>query len=505
MKARWLTLFACVPLIVGTVMLMSCGGVGGPTSPAASAGSNAPTQNFLALLTSEQKASKYIGPEACGAAACHGGVTPAHVSVKSTTGGVKMQLAGAEIGQYATWKQTLHAQNGVSCENCHGPGGAHQTAPTNADGTPHAILTFPSLTSVEVCGQCHGPQHDDFLASKHSQLVPDPITSTVSNPASSGQGSQCMVCHGGLVRAQYTENGVLPAAMTLAQITQVCNDVLNTVPTTASCATCHNPHSKTSNLTGTGQEAQLYHSVSLTDSSGIGPGTTVAKFAYVNQTCGECHNGRGTTATDAYLTANTSRPSVHHSNQFNSLLGVGGWEDSGGPPQRSGTHALAPGQCTTCHMPLGRHTMTVSYDNGCAPCHTTADAAARASSLQSEVVNDLTALNTRMSNWAKTTFGDAQAWDYTSNITDGSTPPSQSKIPIQIKRARHNYYYVVTSGDLGVHNPAYTRYLMQVSATNLTAVGVPMVKPADVAQIPMAEKLLAIKQDRSKGAKSSLD
>src|ERR1022692_2545573 len=95
MKARWLTLFACVPLIVGTVMLMSCGGVGGPTSPAASAGSNAPTQNFLALLTSEQKASKYIGPEACGAAACHGGVTPAHVSAKSTTGGVSMQLAGA--------------------------------------------------------------------------------------------------------------------------------------------------------------------------------------------------------------------------------------------------------------------------------------------------------------------------------------------------------------------------------------------------------------------------
>lgn len=65
MKARWLTLFASVPLIVGTMLLQSCGGVGGPTKATTTGGGgNAPTANFLALLTAEQKASKYIGPEA---------------------------------------------------------------------------------------------------------------------------------------------------------------------------------------------------------------------------------------------------------------------------------------------------------------------------------------------------------------------------------------------------------------------------------------------------------
>lgn len=500
MKARWLTLFATLPLIVGTILLQSCGGVGGPTGSNPPPGSNAPTQNFLALLSTEQKASKYIGPEACGAAACHGGAASTKVkmhlasySPKTTTGPT----------QYEEWKQTKHGQNGVTCESCHGPGGAHQATPKNADGTAHAILTFPKITSDNVCGQCHGPQHDEYEVSKHSQLIPDPITATISNPTTTGQNSRCMVCHGGLVRAQYTESGVDPSQMTVAQITNVCNDIINVVPNSATCSTCHDPHAKTGNLNSQGEEVQLYHSETLLDSSGIGPGTTAAQFTAVNQICGQCHNGRGTTATDAALNKGTSRPAVHHSNQFNSLLGVGGAEGVGGPPQRSGTHALTAGQCATCHMPASRHTMTVSYDTGCGPCDTSADAAARASALKAEVVNDLTALNTRMANWALAKYGNATFWDYTSNIPAGVTPPDETKIPIEIKRARHNYYYVVISNDYGVHNPSYTRYLLKVAADNLTNAGLALIRPTDIANIPMDAKLSRIAQDRKKGNDSS--
>ena len=505
MKARWLTMFACLPLIAGIMLLQSCGGVGGPTSSSTSPGSNAPTQNFLALLTAEQKASKYIGPLACAAAACHGGAPSAHVSMKlaslPTTSG-KPATTGS--GQYATWKLTVHAQKGVTCENCHGPGGAHQANPTNTDGTAHAILTFPTITSAEVCGQCHGPEHDDYLESAHSQLITTPITETVSSPASNGQGSQCMVCHGGLARAEFTENGILPGQMTTTQIVNVCNDILNTVPNTATCSTCHNPHAKTGNLTGSGKEAQLYHSEVLTDSTGIAPGTTPSTYAFVNQVCGQCHNGRATNGTDAFLTANTSRPSAHHSDQFNSLLGVGGAETPDGPPVRSGTHALAPGQCATCHMPASRHTMTVSYD-GCAPCHTTTDAAARASSLQAEILGDLTTLETRMSNWSVAQFGDPTMWDYTSNVTAGKTAPNQSLIPIEVKRARHNYYYVVISGDLGVHNPAYTRYLLAWASTNLDNAGIPKVDPIQVSKIPVSAQLKHFKAVRKNTSSASID
>ena len=503
MKARWLTLFACLPLGVGVLLLQSCGGVGGPNGPSSSSGSNAPTQNFLALLTTEQKASKSIGAEACASPTCHGGATSAHVSMKLASMPIQKPTTGGD-GQYATWKLTVHAQKGVTCESCHGPGGAHQAKPTNADGTAHAILTFPKVSSVEVCGQCHGPEHDEFNASKHSQLIASPITSTVSSPTSTGQGQQCMLCHGGLVRAQYTENGILPSQMSTTQIVNVCNDILNTVPNTASCATCHNPHAKTANLTGKGKQAQLYHSEALTDSSGIGPGTNPSQYTQVNQVCGQCHNGRGATATDAALVASTSRPSVHHSNQFNSLLGVGGAETSDGPPIRSGTHALAPGQCATCHMPGSRHTMTVSYD-GCAPCHTTTDAAARAASLQSEILSDLTTLQTRMANWASAKFGDPTMWDYTSNVTTGKTAPNQSLIPIEVKRARHNYYYVVISGDLGIHNPEYTRYLLQWAKTNLDNAAIPKVDPLLIRQIPAAEQLRRVKEVRRMTSTSSFD
>lgn len=492
MKARWLTLFAFVPLIVGTTFLVSCGGVGGPTTPAASGGSTAPTQNFLALLPPEQSGATYVGAATCGAAACHGGAPAAALKAGSHGSTVTKMLSGPETGQYTTWNQTLHAQKGVTCESCHGPGSVHANNPTKSDGTPQAILTFPSVVSQEVCGQCHGPIHDDYNASKHSQLIPDPINSAVSNPSTAAT-SRCFICHGGLARAQYTENGIDPSTLSSAQILTMANSILNTVPQSADCTTCHDPHAKTGNLDGDGQEDQLYHKVALTDPTNIAPGSTVLQYTAVNQICGQCHNGRGTTATDTYLTNSTSRPSVHHSNNLNSLLGVGGAETPAGPPQRSGTHALAPGQCTTCHMPSGRHTMTVSYE-GCAPCHTTSDAAARAATLKAEVINDLTALSNRMGTWATTNLGGPTLWDYTSNILPPLVAPKQSLIPIQVKRARHNYYYVVTSGDYGVHNPAYTRYLLQWASDTLTQLGLPQVKAADIQAIPMAQKEAAIRQ-----------
>ena len=110
-----------------------------------------------------------------------------------------------------------------------------------------------------------------------------------------------------------------------------------------------------------------------------------------------------------------------------------------------------------------------------------------------------------MANWSQKTFGDPSFWDYTSNIAAGKTPPNQTLIPIEVKRARHNYYYVVISGDLGIHNPAYTRYLLQWSATNLTNAGIPKVNPSEISRIPVAEQLKHFKALRKQAAAVSAE
>jgi hypothetical protein len=336
-----------------------------------------------------------------------------------------------------------------------------------------------------------------------------PIAETITSPTTTGQVERCFVCHGGLIRAEFTENGIDPSQMTATQIVNACNDIVNTVPYSATCSTCHNPHAKTGNLTVAGNEAQIYHTEFTTDTTDIGPSSTPPQYTTENQICGQCHNGRATNGTDAYLTSSSSfsRSSAHHSDQLNSLLGIGGAESPDGPPQRTSSHANIAGQCATCHMgSKSSHTMVVDYNN-CAPCHSTSDAASKVNALQTQVVDDLTQLSTTMANWAISYpgLGDPEQWDYTSNITDGASKPTntqEANFPISVLRARHNYYYVVISGDLGVHNYAYELYLLQWSISDLQNAGISVVSKTQVAQISMATKLAIIKQARQKSMTS---
>lgn len=115
MMSKWiLTLCAAVPFTAGLLILQSCGGEGGPKG--GSDGLPGVSAQFLARSSDEQKASKYIGSEACGNAACHGGAA---------------KPGRGDEAIYTHWLETEHAAKGVSCERCHGPGEAHQAAPEN--------------------------------------------------------------------------------------------------------------------------------------------------------------------------------------------------------------------------------------------------------------------------------------------------------------------------------------------------------------------------------------
>jgi hypothetical protein len=186
---------------------------------------------------------------------------------------------------------------------------------------------------------------------------------------------------------------------------------------------------------------------------------------------------------------------MHDSNQMQMLMGFGGVEGNG-VVLRNTSHAQAPGQCTKCHMPDSRHTFTVSFDKGCAPCHTPADAAVRANTVKSEVLALLIGLRNRRESWATTKFGNGLYWEYTSTITaEGGTPPDQTLVPIEVKRARHNYYFVIRSGDYGVHNAPYAKTLMNVANKNLDAIGVPKAPPTRMAQ---DEQFRLIESDKAR-------
>ena len=472
MKNRWfVSLFASIPVVAAVLALQSCGGVGGPT--AGNGGQGSITEQFLALLSDEQRTAKSITPEEC--ADCHGGRNP-------------------EDPIYAHWKDTKHFDKGVKCESCHGPGSAHKANPTKTN-----ILAFPKLASSVVCAQCHGPIADQFSFSQHSKLIVDPVEEAIADPGRYGRTSRCISCHSGLFRAEAVDGGKDIAAMSDEEIREIAEATLTTVPHSATCITCHNPHKNTGNLSQNAEEVQLRHKIFNTDTTQIGPGKTAAEFTTYDHACAQCHNGRGTNPADARLEAGTARPSMHDSNQMQMLMGFGG-VDGTGPVESNTAHANAAGQCVKCHMPDSRHTFTVSFDKGCAPCHTPSDAANRANTIKSDILQRLVALRTRMEAWATTKYGNALYWEYTSTITaEGGTPPDQTTVPIEIKRARHNYYFVIRSGDYGVHNAPYAKHLMTVGNSNLDALGVPKPPPSKLSR---DDQFRLIESDKARASRA---
>lgn len=472
-KKSWILAGASLAsLVAGGVLLESCAGEGGPIVQGGGGGGSI-SQQFLALLPAGQKGAANVGSNAC--QKCHNG-------------------QGGSEAWFNDWMHTSHGIKGVSCENCHGPASKHVLSPTTAN-----ILTYPNSTNPVVCAQCHGPIYNDWAASAHAQLVADPVAGTAGNPVVFGKVLRCIVCHSGLMRGEHTEMGDNPATIDNGEIVNVANQTLNNVPFTASCVTCHNPMKRTGNLASDGSDAQLWHPERNTAITAVAIGTKASSFTNMNQVCAECHNGWGADPSDNALNNNTSRPSFHEGPQYNMLMGFSGVDD-GGTGIGSTTHSQMAGQCAKCHMPNARHTFTVSYDTSCTPCHTPNDAANRAATIQANTQAAMLSLLTRMQNWATQKFGHADFWDYTSNITEPN-PPDESQVPIEIKRARHNYYFILHDHSYGVHNAPYNNRLLQVAANNLDSLGLPPAPPNSMTRaqiVALLERQLQLSKLRTR-------
>ncbi len=445
-------------LFLGVLVAAGCGG-GGPLKTQTTTTTN--TAAFIALLPTAQKSAARVGDAKC---------APCHATL------------------HTSWLATKHKAALVDCEACHGPGSAHVAAPSLTN-----ILRGTAATDSAVCGQCHNDIQSDWSNSMHAQIVADPVSSGSNN---------CLRCHSGAFRALNVDepigHGQTPTQVDTA-ITALSTATLQSyIPATtatATCTNCHDPHENTANLTSANEQFYLRRATSSTDLSSDLPNASAASYTTVNHICGSCHNNRGGDPSDAGLTKNTSRPATHEGPEYNMLNGYGGAEDAAGPPVRTSTHVTVPDQCVQCHMPNSSHTFTVNLDTSCSPCHSTADAAARENTVQTNIQNGLVALRTRMANWAQATFGDPNVWDYTTNIPSTSTVPNQSLIPIQVKRARHNYYFILLDRSLGVHNEPYATYLINYANTGLTAINIKSVTPPALSR---RDAIAILNQDISK-------
>jgi hypothetical protein len=155
-------------------------------------------------------------------------------------------------------------------------------------------------------------------------------------------------------------------------------------------------------------------------------------------------------------------------------------------------------QCVQCHnnpLPSNNpsstnavytgHAFQVRFEN-CVICHISTNAAERAvADTQQEVKTQIGTVKNLLDQWATTKspadlqakYG-ALAWEYTtpgqlSNTNNvatikGPTTAEQSNVPDAIKQARLNLYLVDNDGSYGVHNGAYSRYLLNIAKTNVT-------------------------------------
>ena len=87
-----------------------------------------------------------------------------------------------------------------------------------------------------------------------------------------------------------------------------------------------------------------------------------------------------------------------------------------------------------------------------------------------------------MQAWARDHVGNEDFWDYYTLVSEDTVVQDQAKaiqsqIPIEIRRCRHNYYFIIRDRSFGIHNTPYTRQLLDFSESLLDGLGVTRAAP----------------------------
>lgn len=207
-------------------------------------------------------------------------------------------------------------------------------------------------------------------------------------------------------------------------------------PTHQDCRTCHEIHTTFTSADWaleTTDPVDLYAFEGVTFDGGEG------------NLCAVCHQPRRGIgeAVDGMIEVDSTHWGPHHGPQSAMLLGVAGYGDPGDPSSHA---TLVEGTCVTCHLgETADHTYEVNV-NACQACHSGAEDF------------DINGLQTEV----QTMLDDLQAALTAKGMLDAEGTMVVGSYPEAEAGALWNWIYVSQEDkSLGVHNPSYTKALLQ--------------------------------------------
>ena len=313
------------------------------------------------------------------------------------------------------WPGTpVAALRNVQCENCHGPGAQHI-----ADHKLHPEATL-AVSTTTGCGECHQGEHHPFVEEWMQSAHANSNHTGAELGLNVAGDPECAPCHVAQSFIAFIKSG--------GSDRLIVDD-----PQPITCPACHDPH-------GNGHTAQLRQL----------PDTPIV--------CGQCHQSGPTDINGA----------PHHP-QLDMLLGTGGFRFPGEEFPGAATHGNTdrnPDLCANCHIvtePGVSGPVSIPAETGhtfdplpvdpitgqrnfskCLECHS--DPASILDPHQQQVQSLIDQLQAAV---------DAVPADKRDNDT--------------YKGAVFNLNFVVADKSVGVHNPALTLQLLQVSIAKVQA------------------------------------
>lgn len=352
-----------------------------------------------------------------------------------------MKLFDSKLNWLSIWGVMLIAS--MLFIACEGPAGKDGIAGKDGkDGKDGADGT-------QNCGTCHNSS--TLLFAKQLQWA---ASDHATNTNFERSGTTCAACH--------TSEGFREVAITGQPNTAAA--IQN--PSGQNCRTCHPIH-----------ETYTIDDYKLTYTQKAKLRTTNLEFDYgKGSLCAMCHQARTISPalsldSATYRVANI-RFGPHYATAANVIAGSGAFELAGSLPYANTTaHQMIPNSCVSCHMgpaygnQAGGHTMKMKYFYN----NAWTDNVAVCTSCHSGLTNfNLGDYMTQMKDLAKQLRARLLELDMLTPYEGPDDPDNYShdyaKVgTYEIKRAAalYNYIFIVRDRSWGIHNPRYTKAVLQ--------------------------------------------